>query len=100
MTLQVGVGGDERDRLVPRRADQVFVLQHAEQPQRATAAGLQLVEHISLAALFEVELREREAGVRRGDCVEPRPGGCVRRRARDEQAEPGCTATTDAPAEL
>ena len=85
MPVQLRIGRDQVGRLVPRRDDQVLVAQQRQQPQLRPAAGLRDAEHVTLAALLDVQAGELETVGRRRDRVEPltrrRSGGACSSRA-------------------
>ena len=85
---------------VARRLDDLEVLGQRQEPQRDGPAGLAEAQHISLAALLEVEVGELEAVERAGHRLEPLPafdpsGSLVASRHRL-----GCCAAADAAAQL
>ena len=64
----------QRSASVAGVADQLGVVQHAQQLEAGPDAGLAGAQHVALAPLLEVDLGEREAVAGGGDRVQPLPG--------------------------
>ena len=70
VVLKRGVRRDQALRSRPRGHDDVLVAQHRQQAQTRPLAGLAGPEHVSLAAVLEIEARELEPVCRGGNAVE------------------------------
>src|SRR5262245_64128680 len=95
MVDQVGIAADQRGRLVPGGFDQILVPKHREQPEAGPASRLRGTEHVTLAAMLQIELGHLKAVSAGGDRGQPGPGRTVRRRLGYQQAEPSRATPAD-----